>query len=132
MPRKNKLLLVDDEADFREIIAKFLVRRGIGFEMAGGCMEALDWLGRDSFDVAIMDVSMPGLDGFECMAEMKKIQPDIEVIILTGHASINAGLTGMKKGAFDYCLKPVDFDELLEKIILAREKASALSACNRK
>ncbi len=124
MSEKSKLLLVDDEADFREIMTKFFVRRGIQFEAAGGCMEGLDWLGRDDFDVVIMDVSMPGLDGFDCMAEMKKVKPDIEVIILTGHASINAGLIGMKKGAFDYCLKPVDFDELLEKIVLAREKVA--------
>jgi DNA-binding NtrC family response regulator len=125
MQENSKLLLVDDEADFREIMSKYFIRRKIDFEMAGGCMEALDWLGRDSFDVVIMDVSMPGLDGLECMAEMKKVKPDLEVIVLTGHASLNAGLTGMKRGAFDYCLKPVDFDELLEKIILAREKASA-------
>ena len=124
MPEKGKLLLVDDEADFRNIMSKYFVRRQIGFEMAGGCMEALDWLGRDDFDVVIMDVSMSGLDGLECMAEMKKVRPEIEVIILTGHASINAGLLGMKKGAFDYCLKPVDFDELFEKIVLAREKAA--------
>ena len=91
-------------------------------------MEALDRLGEDSFDVIIMDVSMPGLDGLECMAEMKKIQPELEVIILTGHASLNVGISGMKKGAFDYCLKPVDFDELLEKIILAREKVAAGSS----
>jgi len=127
MLEKSKLLLVDDEADFREIMAKFFSRRGISFETAGGCMEGLDWLGRSSFDVVIMDVSMPGLDGLECMAEMKKVKPELEVIILTGHTSINAGLIGMKKGAFDYCLKPVDFDELLEKIILAREKASGQS-----
>ena len=123
MPRKNKLLLVDDEADFREIMAKFFTRRRLDFETASGCMEALDSLGKDSFDVVIMDVSMPGLDGVKCMAEIKKVYPDVEVIILTGNASINTGLVGMKKGAFDYCLKPIDFDELMEKIILAREKA---------
>ncbi len=120
----NKLLLVDDEADFREIMAKFFSRRRIDFATAGGCMEALDRLGEGIFDVVIMDVSMPGLDGIQCMAEIKKISPDTEVIILTGNASINTGLIGMKKGAFDYCLKPIDFDELMEKIILAREKAS--------
>ena len=124
MVEKSKLLLVDDEADFRDIMAKFFSRRKIDVEMAGGCMEALDWIGKDSFDVVIMDVSMPGLDGIDCMAEIKKVQPEVEVIILTGHASINAGLIGMKKGAFDYCLKPIDFDELLEKIILARKKVS--------
>jgi DNA-binding NtrC family response regulator len=127
MVEKSKLLLVDDEADFREIMAKYFSRRKIGCEMAGGCTEALDWIGRESFDVVIMDVSMPGLDGIDCMAEIKKLQPELEVIILTGHASINAGLIGMKKGAFDYCLKPIDFDELLEKIILARKKASGQS-----
>jgi DNA-binding NtrC family response regulator len=125
MAESKKLLLVDDEADFRDIMGKYFSRRQIGFEMAGGCMEALDWLGREDFDVVIMDVSMPGLDGLECMAEIQKVKPDTEIIILTGHASINAGLIGMKKGAFDYCLKPVDFDELFEKIILAREKAAA-------
>ena len=124
MSKNNKLLLVDDEADFREIIAKFFSRRKVDFETAGGCMEALDRLGRDSYDVVVMDVSMPGLDGIACMAEVKKIHPEIEIIILTGHASINTGLIGMKKGAFDYCLKPIDFDELLEKILLAREKAA--------
>lgn len=117
-------MLVDDEMDFREIMSKFFQRRKIDFETAGGCLEALDILGQDSFDVVVMDVSMPGLDGIACMAEMKKVQPDIEVIILTGHASLNLGINGMKKGAFDYCLKPVDFDELLEKIVLAKEKAA--------
>jgi DNA-binding NtrC family response regulator len=127
MLEKSKLLLVDDEADFREIMAKFFLRRKISVETVSGCAEALDWLGKDCFDVVIMDVNMPGLGGIECMAEMKKVQPDLEVIILTGHASINAGLIGMKKGAFDYCLKPIDFDELLEKIILARKKAAGQS-----
>ena len=124
MDEKKKIMLVDDEPDFREIMAKFFQRRKIDFETAGGCLEALDLLGQDSFDVVIMDVSMPGLDGLECMAEMKKVQPDLEVIILTGHASLNVGISGMKKGAFDYCLKPVDFDELLEKIVLAKEKVA--------
>jgi DNA-binding NtrC family response regulator len=127
MQEKSKLLLVDDEADFRDIMSKFFSRRNISLETAGGCMEALDWIGKEGFDVVIMDVNMPGLGGIECMVEIKKIQPEIEVIILTGHASINAGLIGMKKGAFDYCLKPIDFDELLEKIILARKKAAGQS-----
>jgi DNA-binding NtrC family response regulator len=118
-------MLVDDELHFREIMAKFFQRRKIDFATAGGCLEALDLLNQASFDVVVMDVSMPGLDGIECMAEMKKVQPELEVIILTGHASLNVGISGMKKGAFDYCLKPVDFDELLEKIVLAKEKAAS-------
>lgn len=124
MDKKSKIMLVDDELNFLEIMTKFFLRRGIDFTTAGHCMEALDRLGKESFDVIVMDVSMPGLDGLECMTEMKKVQPGLEVIILTGHASLDVGISGMKKGAFDYCLKPVDFDELLEKIILAREKAA--------
>ena len=124
MDKKYKIMLVDDEPNFREIMSKFLQRRKIDYATAPGCLDALDMLGQDSFDVIVMDVSMPGLDGIECMAEMKKVQPDLEVIILTGHAALNVGISGMKKGAFDYCLKPVDFDELLEKIVLAKEKAS--------
>lgn len=122
MDEKRKIMLVDDEIYFLEIMAKFFKRRKVDFETAGGCVEALGRLALDTFDVVVMDVSMPGLDGLECMAEMKKMQPKLEVIILTGHASLNVGITGMKKGAFDYCLKPVDFDELLEKIVLAKEK----------
>ncbi len=129
MDKKNKTMLVDDELHFREIMAKFFQRRKIDFATAGGCLEALDLLNQDSFDVVVMDVSMPGLDGIECMAEMKKVQPELEIIILTGHASLNVGISGMKKGAFDYCLKPVDFEELLEKIVLAKEKAAARPGC---
>ncbi len=117
-------MLVDDEPDFLEIIGKFFSRRKIAFETANGCLEALDWLARDLFDVVIMDISMPGLDGFKCMSEMKKVQPEIEIIFLTGHASLNTGITCMKHGAFDYCLKPIDFAELFEKIVLARRKIS--------
>ncbi|MFH0783393.1 MAG: response regulator [Pseudomonadota bacterium] len=122
MVANNKVLLVDDEADFRQIMSSFFKRRKIAYETAGGCLEALDWLGRDSFNVVVMDVVMPGLDGLKCMVEMLKIQPELAIIILTGNASINTGIMSMKQGAFDFCMKPVDFEELLEKIILAGEK----------
>jgi DNA-binding NtrC family response regulator len=125
MEKNSKVLLVDDEAEFREIMGAFLKRRKVDHETAGGCLEALDWLGRDHFNVVVMDVVMPGLDGLSCMVEMKKLQPDLAIIILTGNASINTGVLSMKQGAFDYCLKPVDFEELFEKIILASEKNRA-------
>ncbi|SHO48537.1 response regulator [Desulfopila aestuarii] len=120
----HKIMIVDDETDYLEVMGKFFRRRKVDFESATSCMEALDLLGKGCFDVVIMDVSMPGKDGLACMAEMKTVQPELEVIILTGHGSLNTGLLGMRQGAFDYCLKPVDFDELLEKITLAREKAA--------
>lgn len=122
MDQANKILLVDDEADFLEIMAKFFIRREIDFETATNCMEALDQIGHHNFDVVVMDVHMPGLSGLECMVEIHKVQPALEVIILTGHASLHTGLSGMKKGAFDYCIKPIEFEELLEKITLAKKK----------
>lgn len=125
MMKNKKVLLVDDEIDFRKIMGAFLKRRGIANETAGGCMEALDWLGQDHFDVVVMDVSMPGLDGLSCMVEMQKLQPGLAIIILTGNASINTGILSMKQGAFDFCMKPIDFEELLEKIILAGEKSAS-------
>lgn len=120
----KKVLVVDDENDFLEVMSKFLWRRKVDCATAPNCMAAMDLLGKGVFDVVLMDVSMPGKSGLECMAEMKALKPEIEVIVLTGHASLDAGLIGMRQGAFDYCLKPVDFDELLEKIILAREKGA--------
>jgi DNA-binding NtrC family response regulator len=125
MMTNKKVLLVDDEADFRDIMGSFFKRRKIAYETAGGCLEALDWLGRDHFNVVVMDVVMPGLDGLSCMAEMKKLQSELAIIILTGNASINTGIMSMKQGAFDFCMKPVDFEELLEKIILAGEKSGS-------
>jgi two-component system OmpR family response regulator len=124
MGEGKKLLLVDDEQDFLDIMAKFLSRRGLPFVTANGCMVALDILGTENIDVIIMDVSMPGMDGIQCLQEVKRVHPAIEVIVLTGQASPKAGITGMKMGAFDYCLKPVDFDNLVEKITLARGKAA--------
>jgi len=124
MKVSNKVLLVDDEPDFREVMEKFFTHRGLGCATAAGCADALALLDEEPFDVVIMDMAMPGLSGLECMEEMKKLHPQLEVIILTGHASVHGGLIGMKKGAFDYCLKPVDFGELLEKVVLAREKVA--------
>jgi DNA-binding NtrC family response regulator len=125
MMSNKKVLLVDDETEFRELTAAYLKRRKIACETAGGCLEALDWIGRDSFNVVVMDVVMPGMDGLKCMAEMKKLFPELAIIILTGNASLNTGVLSMKQGAFDFLMKPVDLEELLEKIILAGEKSGS-------
>ena len=122
MQTGHKILIVDDEEDFRETMAKMLRHKGILTETADGCTEALDKFAVEPFDVVIMDVSMPGLDGIQCLGLVKEKWPSTEVIILTGHASVASGIDGMKKGAFDYCLKPIDTGELIEKIELACEK----------
>lgn len=122
MRTDKNVLIVDDEADFRETMAKMFRHRGVNVDTADGCIEALEKLRTKTFDVVIMDVSMPGVDGIQCLGQVKQRWPLIEVIILTGHASVSSGIQGMEKGAFDYCLKPIDTDELLEKIELACEK----------
>ena len=123
MRTAEQILLVDDEAAFLEILSKYFSRRKIVFKTAANCMEALDLAEKYSFDVIVLDVCMPGLDGFACMTELKKLSPVTEIIFLTGHATLNIGIQGMKQGAFDYCLKPVDFDDLYEKILLAGQKS---------
>jgi DNA-binding NtrC family response regulator len=122
MQKKTRVLIVDDEVDFSEVLAERLVGRNIEAVTADGCLMALEKLKAGEIDVIIMDISMPGIDGIECLARVKGQWPATEIIILTGHASVATGIEGMKGGAFDYCLKPIDFEELLEKIELACEK----------
>lgn len=118
----QKILVVDDETEFTETIAKIFSRRGIAVDTANSCSEALAKMAVDPFAVIIMDVSMPGIDGIQCLMKIKQEWPSSEVIILTGHASVNSGIEGMRGGAFDYCLKPIDSNELLEKIEMACDK----------
>jgi DNA-binding response OmpR family regulator len=119
---KFKVLIVDDELDFLDIIIKRLRARNIevsGVESGYLALEALD---SSSPDVIILDVKMPGLDGIETLREIKKKKPLTEVIMLTGHASVDSGIQGMQLGAFDYLIKPVALDELLEKVRQAYER----------
>jgi DNA-binding response OmpR family regulator len=119
---KFKVLIVDDELDFLNIIVKRLRARNIevsGVESGYLALEALDSY---SPDVIILDVKMPGLDGIETLREIKKKKPLTEVIMLTGHASVDSGIQGMQLGAFDYLIKPIALDELLEKVRQAYER----------
>jgi len=119
---KFKVLIVDDELDFLETIVKRLRARNVevsGVESGYLALEALD---SSSPDVIILDVKMPGMDGIETLREIKKKKPLTEVIMLTGHASVESGIQGMQLGAFDYLIKPVALDELLEKVRQAYER----------
>ena len=118
-----RLLLVDDETDFKEVMLKHLSRRGIRLSVAECCLDALDELDTAPADVVIMDMHMPGENGIQCLRKVKERWPLTEVIILTGHASVQSGIEGMQSGAFDYCIKPIDVRELLEKVELAAQKA---------
>jgi two-component system OmpR family response regulator len=117
-----KVLVVDDEVDFLETIVKRLKARKIDAMGAESGQAALPLIDTRDFDVVILDVKMPGLDGIETLREIKKKKPLLEVIMLTGHASVESGIQGMKLGAFDYVMKPVALDELLEKMRQAYER----------
>lgn len=117
-----RLLLVDDEEDFRRTIAKRLGKRGIVPEQAGTGEECLSILEKIPVDVVVLDVKMPGMNGIETLHQIKKRHPRIEVIMLTGHATTHDGVDGIKSGAFDYLTKPIELEHLLGKIRQASEK----------
>lgn len=117
-----RVLVVDDEKDFNETIVKRLKRRGFIAETALSGPDALSVLARQEFDVALLDIMMPGMDGIEVLREVKKRYPGMEVILLTGHASVESGVQGMSIGANAYLIKPVDFEELLAAIAQAYER----------
>ena len=117
-----RVLLVDDEEDFRKTLARRLTKRGILPEQAGSGQECLSVLERNPVDVVVLDVKMPGMNGLEVLNLIKKQHPKSEVIFLTGHASTQDGVEGIKSGAFDYLSKPIEFDHLLGKISQAYEK----------
>jgi two-component system OmpR family response regulator len=119
---KFKLLIVDDEQDFLETIIKRLKARGIDVTGVESGYKALEVLEGRGPDVIILDVKMPGMDGIETLREIKKKHPLVEVIMLTGHASVESGIQGMQLGAFDYVMKPVALDELLEKVRQAYDR----------
>ncbi|MGD8366826.1 MAG: response regulator [Desulfobacterales bacterium] len=117
-----RVLLVDDETDFLETIVKRLQKRNTTVAGVQSGFEALDLLQREEFDVVVLDVRMPGMDGIETLREIRKRFPLVEVVLLTGHANMEVAVEGMELGAFDYLMKPVDLDELLYKVQDAHKK----------
>lgn len=116
MQENINILLIDDEYEFLEITVKRLRRRGYGVRTAMSCGDGLDVLGAEAVDVVILDVMLPDVDGIQCLKEIRRQHPDVSVILLTGHASMEAGLKSMEYGASDYCLKPVELEELVDRI----------------
>jgi DNA-binding NtrC family response regulator len=117
------ILVVDDEEDFVETLVSRLKKRDVDAIGVSSGEEAIEHIKNKKFDIVIMDIKMPGgIDGIEAMRLIKKERPQTEIILLTGHASIETGIEGMKFGAFDYVLKPVKLEDLLKKIELALGK----------
>jgi DNA-binding NtrC family response regulator len=122
-----KLLLVDDEQEFLEPMAARLARRRLVCRTARNGEEALNVLREEGdFNCAVVDVMMPGMDGIELLRRMRRDYPDVAVILLTGHASVELGIQGMELGAFEYLMKPVELDELLDTIRRAALAASGM------
>lgn len=117
------VLLVDDEVAFVETMTKRLKKRSLKINSAHSGMEALELLNDDgTIEVVVLDVKMPGMDGIETLAEIKRKHPLVEVIMLTGHATVSSAIEGMKKGAFDYLMKPCDMEDLVLKVNQAAQK----------
>jgi DNA-binding NtrC family response regulator len=117
------VLLVDDEVDFVETFSERLVMRNLEIAKAFSGKEALQVLDTNrNTEVVILDVKMPGMDGIETLAEIKKKFPLVEVIMLSGHADVESAIDGMKQGAFDYLMKPCDMDQIIAKVTAAASK----------
>ncbi len=125
-----KVLLVDDEEEFIEMLSRRLETRGVKAVAVTSGEQAVTAVGARDFDVAVIDLSMPGIDGIETLKQIKAKKPDIEVLMLTGHATVKSGIEAMKLGAGDFLQKPVEITELLDKINAARE--SRRTALHRK
>ncbi len=116
------VLVVDDEDEFREMTSKILTKRGLHVQSAESGEKALEILEHSRTDVVLLDVKMPGMDGIETLKHIRGIKPLVEVVLLTGHASVESGIEGMKLGAFDYLMKPIETDPLVAKLAEAYEK----------
>ena len=127
-----QLLLVDDEERFINTTKILLEKKGISTFTALNGLDAMKILDEHRIDVVILDVKMPGLDGVEVLRRIKQNHPLVEVIMLTGHASVESAVDGLKLGAFDYLMKPCDISSLLAKVNEAHAKKQAMEEKIRK
>ena len=123
------IMLVDDEVSFVKTMAKRLDKRSIEAIAAFSGEECLETLKtHQTLDVIVLDVKMPGMVGLETLKRIKKEFPLMEVIMLTGHATVESGIRGMKLGAYDFLMKPCDIEELVGKLEEATKKKRAHEA----
>lgn len=113
---RRTILLVDDEAEFASTLAERLNLRDFSASVALDGASALARIASDSFDLMLLDIMLPGMDGIEILKRTRELKPDLPVILLTGQAGTKDGIEGMKQGAKGYLTKPVDLGELLELI----------------
>ena len=117
-----RVLLVDDEEKFLEVLSQRLGTRGIDAETSTSGEEALVKIKNKNFDAIVLDVMMPGIGGIETLKRIRKENPEVQIIMLTGRGSVDKAVEAMKEGAIDFMEKPADINTLLDKISEAKEK----------
>jgi len=123
---KMRIMLVDDEERYLQTTKKLIEKKGHEVLTAQSGKEAIEKLKPENIHVVILDVKMPGMDGNETLKVIKALYPLVEVIMLTGHATVDSAIDGLKSGACDYLMKPADIDEIMEKALEAFEKRQRL------
>lgn len=118
----EKVLIIDDEPEFTEALAERMKNRGMDVSTSSSAIEGLKNVEDKSFDVVVLDLQMPEMDGIETLKALKKKRPELQVILLTGHATVEKGIEAMKLGAMDLLEKPADLATLTEKIKKAQAK----------
>lgn len=108
----EKILLVDDERDFLDVMSERIQARGMEVTTADSAPKALEQVAAGGFDAIILDLMMPGMDGLQTLKAIKEKNPELQVILLTGHATVQKGIEAMKLGALDFVEKPADLDKL--------------------
>jgi two-component system, NtrC family, response regulator HydG len=122
---KGKILIVDDELVVRDSLGKWFTSEGYTARPVGSAREALEVIQQTEFDIALLDIKMPGMDGMELQTRLREADPDLTVVIMTGYASVDTAVQALKRGAYDYITKPVDPDELSHLVSNALEHKRA-------
>ena len=123
----ERVLLIDDEQDFMDVLAERMRDRGMQVSTTTSPLEAMDLAdGEEGYDAVILDLMMPEMDGLEALSRLREKNPDLQIILLTGHATIEKGIEAMKLGAMDFLEKPIDIKTLNEKIREAKAQKMVL------
>ena len=127
MARNGSILVIDDEEIMREILEALLTREGYQVRLATSGEEGLDLARTGAFDTAIVDVMMPAMDGLSALQELKKLDDELPILMVTAFASVETAIAAMKRGAFDYITKPFKNDEVLVVVRNAMERRRLLN-----